>query len=603
MRATTLLLALTILVGCERAERVAAPGELPSFGTQSATGKVAFVSARDGNNEIYVMNADGTGVTRLTSNAAADEAPTWSPDGSRIAFASDRDGNWEIYVMNADGSGITRLTNNPNRDLDPAWCGTRIAFMSDRSLPHFGDVYVMNDNGSNVTRVTTNNAAVDQEPAWSPLCDRIAFASDSTGDVEIYVVWPDGTGKVRLTNSAGYDEYPAWSHDGGRIAFTRAGDFTNREIYVMNADGSGATRLTNTACCIWDSDPTWSPDDAQIAFQSNRDGDHEIYVMNADGTGVTQLTQNTVDDIQAAWFAPASGGVVFESNWTTGTGATARSIMDSASVTPWDIWEDGSWGTLQGGAYIMEVVAGIAPPGYTHSLRVQQRGSCDNCWADVRKNPFIATGNTDYYFRFYFMTSDINGTWGDHGAEPWIWAAQYEDVVYLSKLEGPTGWGITMRIGGHGDTIGTYPDPRYPIGNWFLTTSQTGALPLAYNTWYRLEYWVHFTSANHMQVHPRIYDASGVLLFDDDDFVQEDPGASDCGGVGDWTLARWYTRIIASCNPGGDFEVNGQPDPDQAATTLQSLVMGNNGSASAQNTGLFWYYAGIKIRTDTWAGP
>jgi len=316
------------------------------------------------------------------------------------------------------------------------------------------------------------------------------------------------------------------------------------------------------------------------------------------GADVTYLALATVEALQ-----PSSGGVVFESNWSTELGSSPAAFTDGGR---WDEWNDAGFNTPDGP--IMAVVASGPNLTYPNALRVQQRGGCDDCWADVRKNPFIATGNTDYYLRFYFMTADVNGTFGDHGMEPWTNAAQYEDLVYLSKIEGPTGWGITMRIGGNGPPIGTFPDPRYPIGNWFLTTTQNGQLPLSYNTWYRLEYWVHFTSTNHMQVHPRVYTASGTVpLYQDADFVQEDyGGAADCGGVSDWTLERWYSRIITSCNPGGDFEVNLHPAPEQQAvgvTTLQSLVTGNNGSASSQNTGLFWYYAGVKIRTDTWPGP
>jgi Tol biopolymer transport system component len=78
-------------------------------------------SERDGNKEIYVMNADGSGETRITDNQADDTDPTWYPDGLRIAFVSDRDGNREIYVMNADGGDQTRLTNNTDSDSTPAW--------------------------------------------------------------------------------------------------------------------------------------------------------------------------------------------------------------------------------------------------------------------------------------------------------------------------------------------------------------------------------------------------------------------------------------------------------------------------------------------------
>ena len=88
---------------------------------QPAGNRIAFVSNRDGNFEIYVMDADGSNQTRLTNDPGWDTMPAWSPDGSRLAFGSDRDGNAEIYVMDADGSNQRNLTNNPAWDGDPAW--------------------------------------------------------------------------------------------------------------------------------------------------------------------------------------------------------------------------------------------------------------------------------------------------------------------------------------------------------------------------------------------------------------------------------------------------------------------------------------------------
>src|SRR5437879_3770481 len=189
-----LLLGLLLLAACERAQPPVAPQQF-AFTADSGSGRIAFVSDRDGNNEIYVMNADGSGVTRLTDNPAADGDPAWSPDGTRMAFTSTRDGNSEIYVMNADGSGVTRLTNDPNQDGHPAWCGTRIAFQSDRYLPPFYDIYVMNDDGTGPTRLTITNAASDEYPAWSPSCAGIAFTVDPGGNSSIDIMNADGSNR------------------------------------------------------------------------------------------------------------------------------------------------------------------------------------------------------------------------------------------------------------------------------------------------------------------------------------------------------------------------------------------------------------------------
>jgi len=320
MRRARVLFILAVAAGCERGEQIVTPEPRPSLMTQSSTSRIAFVSARDGNDEIYVMNSDGTGVTRLTDTSASDVEPAWSPDGSRIAFASSRDGHYGIFVMNADGTGVTRLTTSTtwHGDRRPAWCGNKIAFDSDRYLEGFPDIWVMNDDGTGLARLTPT-APFDEEPAWSPNCDKIAYAQDPYGSAVINVMNADGTGQTQLSSGPGHNREPAWSPDGTRIAFTSDRDADQppvplaiREIYVVNVDGTGATRLTHTDINAWNVKPVWSPDGTQIAFHSNRDGDNEIYVMNADGSGVTQLTTNAVADVEAAWsLAPPSGGGVW----------------------------------------------------------------------------------------------------------------------------------------------------------------------------------------------------------------------------------------------------------------------------------------------------
>jgi len=151
-------------------------------------------------------------LVRLTSNNASDGFPVWSPDGRKITFWSNRDGKNEIYVMDADGSNQTRLTNNPGRYNElPAWSpdGARIAFDSNRDLNGY-EIYVMNADGSNQIALS-NNPSPDIGPEWSPDGTKIAFTSSRDARDAIYVMDADGSNQVRLTNNlTSYDGGPRW---------------------------------------------------------------------------------------------------------------------------------------------------------------------------------------------------------------------------------------------------------------------------------------------------------------------------------------------------------------------------------------------------------
>ena len=302
-----------------------------------AQAQIAFSSNRDGNWEIYVMDADGENQQNLTNNPSDDRDPSWSPDGKRITFFSNRDGHAidgrptsEIYVMDADGSNPQNLTNDPHDDRYPSWSpdGKRIAFASSRvafdgKIPQSLEIYVMDADGRNQQRLTDSPFFDDRHPSWSPDGKRIVFGARREDHFEtkfaityeIYVMDADGGNQQRLTENRKNDWGPSWSPDGKRIVFAsdRKGDLVNIEIYVMDADGGNLQNLTNNR--VHDRFPSWSSDGERIAFSSDRDGNREIYVMDADGGNQQNLTNNPNHDVSAAWFnssfSVAPGGKKF----------------------------------------------------------------------------------------------------------------------------------------------------------------------------------------------------------------------------------------------------------------------------------------------------
>ena len=299
------------------------PSPLPTSEPVSTTpppdlpaGKIAFVSSRDGNDEIYVMNSDGSDQINVTNDQGQDIDPDWSPDASKILFASDRDGELEIYVAAADGSDVERLTDNPAQDSSPKWSpdGKQIAFRSFR-----GDttLWVMDADGGNPHAVIDEEDAAE-EPlcasggfpgGWSGDGSRINFwvarvaeaEADEPADVigQVCSVASDGSDlRVLAIQPPGFDVQSDVSPNGESVVFRSQRD-GNDEIYVMGSDGVNQTRLTDNP--FPDVQPRWSPGGDWIVFASSREGNFEIYVMRMDGTGLTRLTEAPAADNLPDW--------------------------------------------------------------------------------------------------------------------------------------------------------------------------------------------------------------------------------------------------------------------------------------------------------------
>jgi Tol biopolymer transport system component len=276
-------------------------------GESAPADRLAFTSTRDGNTEIYTLElhdgVPGGAPRRLTSNTAEDDFPLFAPGGQKMSFLTNRDGNWELYVMNADGSNPRRLTNTPGFEHSPAWSpdGSTIAFATDRDGGDW-EIYLMDADGGRPHNLTQAKG-FDYSPTWSPDGRRIAFVSERDGNAELYVIDAAGGNLERLTTNDRHDSLSAaaWSPDGSHLVFQSNID-GSIEVCVLDFATHGIRQLTTHNAPAWNQplDPmgqhlvnvtaVWSPDGGQLLFVSNRDGASDLFIMSADGQNPHNLT-------------------------------------------------------------------------------------------------------------------------------------------------------------------------------------------------------------------------------------------------------------------------------------------------------------------------
>jgi TolB protein len=268
----------------------------PRIGPQreaaASASRIGFISNRDGDPAMYVMETDGSAQQRLSPPGGADVALAWSPDGERIAFISNRGGRWNLRVMNADGGRVAEL-GEASAHVRPAWSpdGNKLAFVAEDNGNT--DIYALAELRGSTRRRLTTEPSRETSPSWGPDGLHIAFTSDRDGTFEVYVMKADGTDQRRLTTPPTAAVDVAWSPDGKTLAYvTRSG------LFVMNADGSYARGLvTNLRAQA----VSWSSDSKQLVFQGSEGKDFQIFTVNADGSNVRTLTRTA----NAANYRPA----------------------------------------------------------------------------------------------------------------------------------------------------------------------------------------------------------------------------------------------------------------------------------------------------------
>jgi Tol biopolymer transport system component len=332
-RRAALLAAAAVALGAVFASGCSSNGRPP----------IVFISDRDGNPDVYVLEGKAGQVRRLTSTPDDREmSPAISPDGKQVAFLSTLgSGETTLWVVAIDGRDPRRVGGPPGDRVSFAWSpdSKRIAYEV-ATAGGGTDIYVSDLDGRRTIPVTTEpgtdglgtwsrdgqwlvyslsegprqginrknpdgvneirlSERGDIAPMWSPDGTRVAFMSKrDSAEYDIYVVDINGSREQNVTSAGGNDTDFDWSPDSRRIVFV-SDRHGNPEVYVQTIGRQEAVRLTTNNAT--EAGPRWSKDGREILFVSNADGDYDLYVMRPDGTRQERLTLNSANDTSASW--------------------------------------------------------------------------------------------------------------------------------------------------------------------------------------------------------------------------------------------------------------------------------------------------------------
>ena len=292
-------------------QTVASPMDVTGVPTVSAgegpAGHIVFtcqIYKFQSSDQICIMNADGTGYRRLTTEDNIRHFyPSPSPDGRRVLYVAFREENvYEIYSLDLTDNSVDRLTNRSGVLTSPEYSpdGQFITYTRWNPNSQKYQIMIMESNGKNPNNIPQIEG---WDPTWSPNGKQILFASVKNGPVQLYTVRVDGKNLRQVSNLPAIRGRSDWSPD-GQYVVTYSGEAWQREVFIMNSDGSQSRQLTPTGGNS--QGPSFSPDGQWVAFTAYFDHygeDHgcEIYIIRIDGTDLRRLTNNDYCDYQPRW--------------------------------------------------------------------------------------------------------------------------------------------------------------------------------------------------------------------------------------------------------------------------------------------------------------
>lgn len=267
--------------------------------TRDLRGKIVFTSTRDGNQELYIQNGDGSGTERLTNTSENERFPAISPDGLQIAYVVQFAGKY-IYVMDSDGSDARQITKSA-WNSDPSWSpdGNKLVIRRSSNSDAQSDIFSVDLNSGELQNITNTPTDREDNPDWSPDGKRLVYGVYKDGDSELFTISPDGSGKTQLTDNDISDVEAEWSPDGSKIAFVRNLPETNRKVHIMNADGSGVYELTHQFS--QERSPSWSPDGSKMVYMVYSEGAFQIFIYSVEFNDIISTSYTSSDDLWPHW--------------------------------------------------------------------------------------------------------------------------------------------------------------------------------------------------------------------------------------------------------------------------------------------------------------